>query len=126
MSNEHELPIHELYRGVEVYGLQSEERIAEAKRQIDQVAEMRSVPRLFNFACDGSRAPEARLLARSKLMEGIEQRQAPGFDRDRLWACTGGIERRCGMLGRLMGARDADGTPGEWPIEWMPWRTARE
>jgi hypothetical protein len=40
----HTLPIHEVYRGVEIYGLQSAERIGVAKRQIGRVANM-TVPR---------------------------------------------------------------------------------
>ena len=33
-----ELPVSEVYKNVEIYGLQSPERVAEAKRQVDASA----------------------------------------------------------------------------------------
>jgi len=112
----HELPVQGVHRGVEVYDLQSPERIAEARRQITEVIRMRSGDRLCAFACDASRAPEARLLAKHKALASLEQRQRRMFDVARLEAATIGIERRTTVMGRLIGWRDA----GWWPEAWRP------
>ena len=63
-----ELPVHEIYRNCEIYGLQPPERVAAAKSQIDLVIRMKSPRALAAFACDGEMAPEARLLAKFKAM----------------------------------------------------------
>jgi hypothetical protein len=117
----HELPVAEVYRSIEIYGLQSTERIAAAKREIDVVIKMTAPRQLAAFACDPSRAPEARLLAKNKALASLEQRQRRGIDVDRLHASTAGIERICSRLGRLMGLRNS-GYPeaGGWPREWAP------
>jgi hypothetical protein len=112
----HELPVAGVHRSVEVYDLQSRERIAEAKRQITEVIRMRSGDRLCAFACDASRAPEARLLAKHKAMASLEQRQRRMFDVERLEAATIGIERRATVMGRLIGYHQA----GWWPPAWLP------
>jgi hypothetical protein len=112
----HELPVAGVHRGVEVYGLQSPEHIAEARRQIIEVIRMRSGDRLCAFALDASRAPEARLLAKHKALASLEQRQRRMFDVERLEAATIGIERRTTVMGRLVGWRDA----GWWPEAWRP------
>jgi hypothetical protein len=64
----HELPVCEIFKGVEVYGGQSVERIAEAKRQIGLVIRLRDPLKLCEFACDAGNAPEARNLARAKAL----------------------------------------------------------
>jgi hypothetical protein len=120
MADLHELPVEEVYKDVPIYGLQAPERIAEARRQITEVVRMRSVDRLFGFACDASRAPEARQLARYKCLASLEQRQSRPIDVVRLEASTVGIERRTTVLGRLIGGRHA-GWPGAgWPTAWLP------
>jgi hypothetical protein len=113
---EHELPVAETFKGVQVFALQPPERIAEAKRQITEVTGMRAVDRLFAFACDASRAPEARLLAKHKCLASLEQRQRRVFDVNALSAATIGIERKSTVIGRLIGWRDA----GWWPEAWRP------
>ncbi len=115
MADLHELPA-QVYREVDIYGLQSPERTAEAKRQVAEVVRMRAVDRLFAFACDASRAPEARLLAKHKALASLEQRQRRMFDVECLEAATIGIERRTTVIGRLIGWRDA----GWWPSAWRP------
>jgi hypothetical protein len=112
----HELPVAAVHGGVEIYGLQSPERIAEAKRQIAEVIRMRAGDRLCAFACDATNAPEARLLAKHKALASLEQRQRRIFDVERLEAATIGIERRTTVMGRLIGWRDA----GWWPEAWRP------
>jgi len=114
----HELPMAELYRGVEIYGLQSAERIAEAKRQIDLVIRTSGPRKLCEFACDPLHAPEARSLAKKKALASLERRQRATFDAARLSACTVGIERRETCLGRLMGGRDAGWPSHGWPAAW--------
>ena len=114
MTEENELPVLEVYRGVEIYGLQSTERVAEAKTQVDQVFSMNSPRALAAFASDELKAPEARLFAKNKALASLEVRQRRSFDLDRLHACTVGIERGTSQLGRLMGAVHAD-----WPRAWI-------
>ena len=113
-----DLGVAEVYRGCELYANQSEERLAEARRQLDEVAGLRSGLRLYEFACDDSKAPEARLLAKARAIESTEDRQRSAFDKDRLIACCIGIERRASALGRLMAWRAA----GNWPAAWATWR----
>jgi hypothetical protein len=113
---EHELPIVDTYRGVEVYALQSDARLAAAKRQIDEVIGTSSARRLAEFACDAANAPEARLLARHKALASLEQRQRRMFDVDCLAASTIGIARCESVMGRLVGYRQA----GWWPDAWLP------
>ena len=119
----HEIPLHSVYRGVELWQ-QSEERLAEARRQIDIVIGMNGPRALFNFAIDASNSPEARLLAKNKALATREERERVLFDVDRLKACTIGIERHETRLGRLIGFRDAmddcsDPNRG-WPAAWYP------
>ena len=113
-DDENELPVAELYRGVELYGLQSAERIAEARRQVDEVFGMAAPSALFAFACDDAKAPEARLLAKFKALATREDRQRVLFDVAKLEACTIGLERRTSRLGRMMGFVRAD-----WPRAWI-------
>lgn len=112
----HELPVAEVYRGVEIFGLQSPERIEQAKRQIDIVIAKSGPRRLYAFACDPSRSPEARQLARLKALATIQPRQRASFSVDRLDACCFGIERRTPRLARLVAGRQADW----WPEAWHP------
>jgi len=98
----HEIPLHSVYRGVELWQ-QSEERLAGTRRQIDLVIGMNGPRALFNFAIDASNSPEARLLAKNKALATREERQRVLFDVDRLKACTIGIERHETRLGRLIG-----------------------
>jgi 3-mercaptopyruvate sulfurtransferase SseA len=113
---EHELPVAEVYRGVEIYGGQSHDRVAAAKREIDAVIALADRRRLAGFACDAGHAPEARLLAKNKALASLEQRQRMVFDVHCLSAATIGIERRTTVIGRLIGWRDA----GWWPEAWRP------
>ena len=113
---DHELPVAEDYREVDIYGGQPPERTAEAKRQVAEVVRMRAVDRLYAFACDVTRSPEARLLAKRKCLASMEQRQRRMFDVACLEAATIGIERRTTVIGRLIGWRDA----GWWPEAWRP------
>jgi hypothetical protein len=115
MADLHELPVAEIYCEVEIYA-QPPERVAEAKRQVAEVVRMRAVDRLYHFACDVTRAPEARLLAKHKAMASLEQRQRRVFDVNALSAATIGIARRETVIGRLIGWRDA----GWWPEAWRP------
>jgi hypothetical protein len=112
----HELPVAELHRGCEIYARQSEGRIAEAKRQIDVVIGMSHRRRLAEFACDASKAPEARLLAKNKALASLEQRLRVMFDLEHLIACTIGIAQRERGMGRLIGWYQA----GWWPEAWRP------
>ena len=112
-----ELPVHEIYRKCEIYGLQSLERVVEARHQIDVVYRMRDPRALAEFAVDGTKAPEARLLAKHKALATVAVRQRRSFDVDRLVAGTIGIERRTTLLGRLIGDRQ-DGC-GWWPEDWL-------
>ena len=114
MSDDNELPVAELYRGVELYGLQSAERIAEARRQVDEVFGMAAPSALFAFACNDEKSPEARLLAKHKALASREDRQRTPFSVEKLEACTIGLERRTSQLGRLMGFVRAD-----WPRAWI-------
>ena len=116
MAEIHELPIHEIYRDCELYGLSPPSRIAEAKRQIDAVIAMTDGRRLADFACDPAHSPEARLLSKHKAMASLEHRQRKVFDVNLLSAATIGIERRTTVIGRLIGWRDA----GWWPAAWRP------
>ena len=114
---ENEIPIAEVYKGCEIFGLQTVERIAEAKLQIDQVYRMSAPRALAEFAVDGTRAPEARHLARHKAMAALENRQKAPFDVEYLVAGTIGIERRASQLGRLIGHRQ-EGADW-WPEAWL-------
>jgi hypothetical protein len=113
---EHELPVAEVYRGVEIYGGQSVERIAAAKREIDAVIALSDRRRLAGFACDAANAPEARLLAKHKALASLERRQRRMFDVDHLSAATVGIDRCTTAMGRLIGWYQA----GWWPEAWRP------
>ena len=113
-ENENVLPVLEVYRGVEIYGLQSAERVAAAKIQVDQVIAMSSPRALAAFASDDTRAPEARLLSKNKAMVSLVDRQGAPFDIRLLEAKTIGIERCTSQLGRLMGATHAN-----WPRAWI-------
>jgi hypothetical protein len=106
----HELPVACQHRGVEIYGLQSDERIQEAKRQVDVVITMSTPAALAAWACDPMNAAESRLLAKHKALRSVEDRQKRAFDVDRLEACTIGLERCTSRLGRLMAYRQAAGT----------------
>jgi hypothetical protein len=119
---DHTLPVHEIYRGCEVYGLQSEERIAAAKSEIDLVISMNDPPALFDFAIDATRAPEARLLAKNKALASLQTRQRRPIDVERLVASTWGIERTCGRIGRLVAARHARYGGVPWPSAWTDWK----
>ena len=114
-DDDSELPVSEIYRGVEIYGLQPPERVAEAKLQVDQVFIMKSPRALATFACDDANAPEARLLAKHKALAALEKRQGRPFDVAYLNASTIGIERTTSQLGRLIGSRQAEW----WPRAWL-------
>jgi hypothetical protein len=116
MAEIHELPIHEIYRDCELYGLSPPSRIAEAKRQIDAVIAMTDGRRLADFACDPANSPEARLLSKHKAMASLENRQRKVFDVNLLSAATVGIARRETTLGRLIAWRQAEW----WPQAWLP------
>jgi hypothetical protein len=112
---EYELPLAEIYRGIEIYAQQSPERIAQAKAQVDRVFSMKSPRALAAFACDGKNSPEARFFAKAKALASLEERQRGAFDVSHLEASTIGIGRSTSQLGRLMGHRQA----GWWPREWL-------
>ena len=57
------IPVVGEYRGVPLHNMQSAERIAAVKADIDQVLSLSGIADLFAFAQDVSRAPEARLTA---------------------------------------------------------------
>jgi hypothetical protein len=116
MAEEYELPIFEIWKGVGIYDLQPPERIAEARRQIDEVIRMRSGDRLAAFAADATRSPEARRLAKCKAMETLQERQRRTFDIERLEAATLGISRRETAMARLIGSYQAEW----WPAAWLP------
>jgi len=120
VAEEHELPVAEVYRGVEIYGFQSPDRVAEARRQIDAVIAMAGARRLCEFACDAANAPEARLLAKNKALASLEKRQRTLIDVDRLSAATIGCDRISTELGRLIGAHQAECSGGGWPDAWLP------
>jgi hypothetical protein len=120
MTDEHELPVALVFKGVEIYALQSPERVEEAKRQITKVIRMQSVESLYDFACNGRFAPEARHLAKRKCLEFIEQRQRSPIDVDLLQAATVGIERATTPLGREIGHLDAERSGVPWPAAWLP------
>ena len=122
----HTLPVAEVYRGCEIYGLQSAERIAAAKRELGRVVNMTGPRKLYEFAGDPRNAPEARCLARKKALISIEQRQKVTFDRERLEACTVGIDRRTSVMGRLLGLIDAERAGAPWPKTWEPPFTAAD
>jgi hypothetical protein len=115
----HELPIAEVYRGVEIFGLQSAARVREAKRQIDTVIAMTGPRKLYEFACDAANAPEARLLAKAKCLASIEDRQGSPIDRDMLEAC-GPVGRRTTPIGRLIDGMFAERAGVPWPKAWDP------
>jgi hypothetical protein len=116
----HELPVCEIIKGVEVYGGQSVERIAEAKRQIGLVIRLRDPLKLCEFACDAGNAPEARNLARAKALASVEVRQKSSIDADYLSAYCTGIARIEPVMGRLIGHWAAADGPAPWPTAWMP------
>jgi hypothetical protein len=116
MAEEHELPITEIWKGVEIFDWQPAERIAQARQQITEVIRMRSGDRLAAFAADASRAPEARRLAKCKAMETLQERQRRTFDIERLEASTLGISRRETTMARLIGWYQAEW----WPAAWLP------
>jgi hypothetical protein len=117
----HELPVAEIYRQVEIWGLQSPERIARAKAQIGLVIDLGDLEALYLFACDPGNAPEARQLAGNKLYVAREKHRSHGeVDFDRLGAALVGVERITTRLGRLMARRLASATAHPWPDEWRP------
>jgi hypothetical protein len=116
----HELPIAEVYRGVEIYGLQSRERVAECKRQIDCVMSMSGPRKLYLFACDGAHAPEARCLAKNKCLASIEDRQRALVDVGLLEAHATGCGRRATPIGRMIASMYAEQAGVPWPKAWQP------
>jgi len=111
-----EIPVAEVYRGVEIFSGQPQERIAKAKAEIDEVHKTRSPKRLYEFAVDASRSPESRLLSKNKAIAASADRQRRSFDVAVLEAKCIGIERAATRLARLMGRRSA----GWWPDSWRP------
>jgi hypothetical protein len=120
MTDEHELPLHEVYRSAEIYGLQSSARIAKARQQIDLVMGLSDPCRLAEFASSAKNAPEARLLAKRKALASREERQRSMIDRALLEAATIGIARRTTPLGREIGHLDAERAGVPWPDAWLP------
>jgi hypothetical protein len=78
------IPVGEVYRSLEIWGLQSAERVAQVKAQIDIVIDENVPARLYAIACDDdvpADAPgfwtlEARRLARDKILAARRDRQA--------------------------------------------------
>jgi len=111
----HELPVVEVYKGVEIFGLQSAERIAIAKKQIREVIGLSTPRALYDFAVDYSKSPEARLLAKTKAIASRKEHQRAGFNVDVLIARTQGIECVAWCVARCIACRD-----GNWPEAWDP------
>jgi len=116
MSRMHTIPLHSVYRSVELWAGQSEAQIIEAKRQIDLVREMHDPVELAAFAEDHGNAPESRALARDMVLAGKEARQGCAVDLEVLIARTGGINRVDDVLGRMAGHHYS----GWWPASWWP------
>ena len=133
MADDVSVPLGEIYRGIEVWGLQSAKRVEEVKRQIDLVIDENVPAKLYSIACDDdvpAGAPgfwtlEARALARDKCLSARQDRQSlAGVDVDRLNACAGSIERHpCSRLCWIMWQHDAHyrgcrGGDAYWPEGW--------
>lgn len=92
------IPVVGEYRGVPLHNMQSAERIAAVKADIDQVLSLSGIADLFAFAQDVSRAPEARLTAGALITArwqlcAEERRARPtGVSLDDVAAIVGGLD----------------------------------
>ncbi|TXM65672.1 hypothetical protein FV226_24585 [Methylobacterium sp. WL12] len=92
------MPTAEIYRGVRVFALQTQERINEVvKKEIDAVFAMSDAVALADYAGDASHSPEARLFAGARveaLWEMAAEGRAirPPVDLARLRATTAGLD----------------------------------
>ena len=83
----------ESYRSVGLHPGQSPERLAQVRREIDQVFELEEVGALMSWIEDVSKSPEARVLA-GAMVEAIfqlavdERRERPAIDVERVQAIT--------------------------------------
>ena len=109
--------IIETYKNVGIHDLQPRERIeAVVKPEIDIVAEMVDPLKLFAFALDPLRAPEARLAAaaRCEAAAGIataRRERGPAVDIDKLHAAVAGLDSQVWRSPVYYGS-DLDHRPG--------------
>ena len=100
MNADHSMPTAELYRGVRIFALQSQERMNQVvKLEIDTVFAMSDAVELADYAADATHSPEARLFAGARV-EALWQMAAEGrairppVDLPRLRAVTAGLDSR--------------------------------
>jgi hypothetical protein len=106
-----DMPVATTYKGVGIHAGQPAKRVALVKREIDKVARISDLRRLFELAGDVVWSPEARLFAGARCIAGLqlatERRQArPDIDREDVEACTAGLasirwadpDRYCSLL----------------------------
>lgn len=96
-DNDDEIPTCGHHRGVPLHADQPMERLERVKREIDLVFMMEDVRELFEFAASVMNAPEARLLAASRIEAIWESRdhtreaRPPGITSEMLRASVAGL-----------------------------------
>jgi hypothetical protein len=85
------------HRGIGLHDHQCETRLATVRRDIDEAFSLTSVEALYAFACDLSKAPEARLLSGQQLRElwavAVDDRvKRPGMDLPTLESWLAGLD----------------------------------
>jgi len=90
------LPIASTYKGVGIHAGQPAKRVAFVKREIDKVAKISDLKRLFEICGDCSWSPEARLFAGARCLAGLElateRREArPDIAREDVESRTAGL-----------------------------------
>jgi hypothetical protein len=91
-----EMPVATTHKGVAIFAGQPAKRVRLVKQEIDKVARISDLERLFEIASDCAWSPEARLLAGAKCIAGLrratERREAkPDIDPERVEACVAGL-----------------------------------
>ena len=105
------MPIATSYKGVGIHAGQSAKRVRLVKGEIDKVARISDLLKLYEIAGDCSWSPEGRLFAGARCIAGLElateRREAkPAIDREDVESRTAGLssaqwadpDRYCSLL----------------------------
>jgi hypothetical protein len=94
------LPVCEVYRGINIFSRQSNERIeGVVKPQLDRVLAMSDPVELYDIAANPQYSPEARLAAAARCEAAVEivtarRERGPAIDIDKLRAAVAGLDSR--------------------------------
>jgi hypothetical protein len=97
LTDADQMPTSGSYKGVALFAGQGAKRSRLVRAEIDKVAKISDLMRLFEIAGDCSWSPESRLFAGARCIAGlelaIERRTArPDIGREDVEACTAGLD----------------------------------